>query len=323
MTVETVIDGDLIAFKAAAAGEKRTVDVYDSSGKYIGEYKNRTEFKATIPKEQHNEYEFKDIQRPEPIENVLHTVKKMINGIAEKCEADEYFTALSGKNNFRDEIPLPTKYKSNRKGTVRPLLLGDVREYIVNHHDCVVTDGYEADDYLSMRAFEGWKYNKKIIQTTLDKDSMQCKGWVFNWDKHEKPIYIDAGIGSLSWNVKDGVKGQGHIWLLAQSVLGDATDDYKPSELAGVRWGDKGCYTLLKDCKTFKAAYKAVYNQYKQWYPEPVTYTAWDGKEYTKDAVEIWQMYFDCARMLQYTGEYISVKEVLDKLNIGGNNEQI
>ncbi|MBK7789129.1 MAG: hypothetical protein IPJ54_11225 [Saprospiraceae bacterium] len=84
MTVETVIDGDLIAFKAAAAGEKRTVDVYDSSGKYIEEYKNRTEFKATIPKDQHNEYEFKDIQRPEPIENVLHTAKKMINGIAEK-----------------------------------------------------------------------------------------------------------------------------------------------------------------------------------------------------------------------------------------------
>ena len=36
MTVETIIDGDLIAFKAAAAGEKRTVDVYDSSGKYVG-----------------------------------------------------------------------------------------------------------------------------------------------------------------------------------------------------------------------------------------------------------------------------------------------
>lgn len=316
MIVQAWIDGDLIAFKAAAAGEKRTVSVYDSSGKYIGEFKNRTEFKATIPKEQYNEYEFKDIQRAEPIENVLHTAKVMITGIAEKCEADEYFTVLTGKNNFRDNLPLPTKYKGNRKDTLKPLLLNDVKDYIIKHHDCVVTDGYEADDYLSMKAFEGFQKEQQIIQCTIDKDALQCKGWVFNWDKHEYPVYIGSGIGSLTYNPKDGVKGQGHIWLLAQSVLGDATDGYKPSEIAGAKFGDKGCYDLLKDCKTFKSAYAAVYSQYKEWYPSPVTYVAWDGKAYTKDALDIWQMYFDCARMLQHEGQYVYLKDVLDKLGI-------
>jgi len=72
----------------------------------------------------------------------------------------------------------------------------------------------------------------------------------------------------------------------------------------------------LKDCKTFKAAYKAVYNQYKQWYPEPVTYTAWDGKEYTKDALGLFQMYFDCARMLRWEGDNVSIKDIILKLGI-------
>ena len=77
-----------------------------------------------------------------------------------------------------------------------------------------------------------------------------------------------------------------------------------------MQFGDAGCYNLLKDITKYKQAYQAVYNQYKEWYPSPVTYTAWDGKEYTKDALDIWQMYFSCARMLRKEGEIIILKDV-------------
>lgn len=315
MKTQVHIDADLLAFKASAAAEKRFVKVFDSSGKSIGEYKTRTEFKATVPKETHSEYSFEDIQRPEPIENALHTIKKMIEGIVEKAEADEYFTVLSGKNNFRDDLPLPSKYKGNREDMIRPLLLNDVKDYIKQYHDCVVTDGYEADDWLSMKAYEGYKSGNKIIQATIDKDAYQCNGWLLNWDIMEHPVFID-GFGSLTYTREKGTKGTGNIWLLAQSLMGDATDGYKPCELSGKKFGDAGCYNLLKDITKYKQAYQAVYNQYKEWYPSPVTYTAWDGKEYTKDALDIWQMYFSCARMLRKEGEIIILKDVLSKLGI-------
>lgn len=317
MTDKTIvyIDGDLLAFKASAAAEKRSVKVFDSSGNYAGEYKTRTEFKATIPKEQHSEYEFEDIQTPDKIENALHTVKKMIQTIVTKSDADEYFTALSGKYNFRDNLPLPSKYKGKRVDMLRPLLLNDVKDYIINHHDCIITNGYEADDWLSMKAYEGWKTKQKIIQASIDKDAYQCNGWLLDWDKMDEPLFID-GFGKLSYDTKKGCKGEGNIWLLAQSLMGDATDCYKPSELSGKKFGDAGCYTILKDCKTYKAAYQAVYDQYKEWYPNPVTYTAWDGTEHTKDALGLFQMYFDCARMLRWEGDVIQLTDVLDKLGI-------
>ena len=315
MKTQVHIDADLLAFKASAAAEKRFVKVFDSSGKYIGEYKTRIEFKGTVPKETHSEYLFEDIQRQEPIENALHTIKKMIENIVEKSEADEYFTALSGKNNFRDNLPLPTKYKGNREDMIRPLLLTDVKDYIKQYHDCVVTDGYEADDWLSMKSYEGYRSGNKIIQATIDKDAYQCNGWLFDWDKMEYPIFID-GFGSLKYTKEKGTKGTGNIWLLAQSLMGDATDCYKPCELSGKKFGDVGCYNILKDTTKYKQAYQAVYNQYKEWYPSPVTYIAWDGKEYTKDALDIWQMYFSCARMLRKEGEIIMLKDVLSKLGI-------
>ena len=72
---------------------------------------------------------------------------------------------------------------------------------------------------------------------------------------------------------------------------------------------------MLGDCKNDKEAVLAVYNQYKEWYPEPVTYTAWNDKEYTKDAVDIWEMYFDCARMLRKReGDTVYVRDILNKM---------
>ena len=41
---------------------------------------------------------------------------------------------LSGKNNFRDNLPLPSKYKGNREDMIRPLLLNDVKDYIKQYH---------------------------------------------------------------------------------------------------------------------------------------------------------------------------------------------
>ncbi len=61
---------------------------------------------------------------------------------------------------------------------------------------------------------------------------------------------------------------------------------------------------------------QAIYNQYKDWYPEPVTYKAWNGVEHTKDFIDIWQMYVDCAKMQRMPGDRVNLRKVLSYYGI-------
>src|SRR5205814_6306696 len=97
--------------------------------------------------------------------------------------------------------------------------------------------------------------------------------------------------------VTKDVKGKGRVWLYYQMVFGDPVDAYKPCELAKAKFGEIGAYELLRKCKTDKEALEAVAKQYQLWYPSPVTYRDWNGVLHTKDWLEIWQLYADCAFM--------------------------
>lgn len=139
-------------------------------------------------------------------------------------------------------------------------------------------------------------------------------GWLYNWTKMEKPTYI-SGLGELHYEGKN-VKGTGRKWFMFQSIFGDPTDGYKPSDLCDAKFGEKGAYKLLVDLKTDKECWEVVTDLYKTWYPSPVTYKAWDGVEYTKNYLDIMQMYVDCAHMQRWAGDRIVVPTVLDKLGI-------
>jgi hypothetical protein len=310
-----VIDGDIIAYRCAAASEQRTIQAMHKVTGEVRDAKTRTEFKLSLkdPNE-FFEWDIIDVQTPEPVEYCFHSINSMIKTITEACDTNQNKLVLGGKTNFRLDIPLPTQYKANRVETLRPKLLLTAREYIKHKLKAEVSEGIEADDVLSIYAYEGFKTGKKIVQCSLDKDSMQCEGWVYNWNTMQSPFLV-KGFGKLSYDKKEGCKGYGRIWLLAQSLMGDAADGYKPVELANKKFGDVGCYKVLGECKNDKEAVLAVYNQYKEWYPESVTYKAWNGKEYTKDAVDIWEMYFDCARMLRKReGDIVHVQDILNKM---------
>ena len=83
------------------------------------------------------------------------------------------------------------------------------------------------------------------------------------------------------------------------------------------KFGEKSAWNIMKDCKTDKEALQVVYNKYKEWYPSPVTYTAWNGVQYTVNYVENLQMIVDCAHM-QRTGpeDRVAIENVLDKLGV-------
>ena len=49
---------------------------------------------------------------------------------------------------------------------------------------------------------------------------------------------------------------------------------------------------MVDSLYTAKECLDKVVEQYRQWYPEPITYTAWNGKEYTKDYKGLLQLFF-------------------------------
>lgn len=314
MTERTVVvDGDLLAFKCAAVTEKRSVIAKHKETLDELEFDTATLFKEWA-QDTAEQYELTPVRAPEPISHTVSAMKLMLNSILDKCKASSYHIVVSGENNFRKNIPLPTQYKDSRKSTTKPVNLDEAKQYLIKYHNAEVAVG-EADEVLVAYAHQGYKDKKIVIQASIDKDAVHGPTWLFNWDTMDEPELIE-GFGELYINESDTVKGKGRMFLWYQLLFGDPADCYKPCEIAKVKFGEKSAYKILKDCKTDKEAVQAIVNQYQKWYKEPVYYTAWDGSRQKKDWMEIMQMYADCCFMPRWDGDRLDVKKLCEKLEI-------
>ena len=337
-----VFDADSIAYKAAAANEEKSIKTQHIEKGVIEQWSNRTEFRAYLAGTDHTEdiYTITDVQDPRHSSYGKSLIRDMIKGYHTRTGVTKGEIYIGGENNFRDLIPLPMthvatvgkwagksklggKYKENREDTIRPLQLKELRAYLIGELKAGIVNGMEVDDKQSMRSYESFKTDTRIITVTEDKDALGCSGWLWNPAKMIKPILI-KGFGELHKEGK-GIKGTGRLWLYYQALYGDSVDNYHGCDLwkiaqdkAGksVTFGEVAAYNVLKDATNDKEALTAMYNQYKSWYPEPVTYMAHDGVLHTKDAIEIMQMYFDCAHMRRWEDDRIDVAVMLDKLGV-------
>lgn len=311
------IDCDEVAYSVAAACEERTIKVTNNSNGEFSSFKHRTELKKLLAglEVPADFFTIEDVQTADELANALHSVKMVIKSNEEACKSDVTELYISGKDNFRDSIPLPTKYKSGRADNLRPLLLDDIRKYLIEKRGAIVVDGQETDDKICQRMWDGYSTGQKIIGVTRDKDACGSSGWLFNPDKMSEPEFID-GFGKLYLDEKGKVRGVGRKWLYVQVCIGDSTDTYNPSEIAKVKYGEKSAYKLLEPLQTDKECWQAIYDLYKTWYPAEVKYKDWMGEEREVDALFILQMYFDCARMRRWNGDTVSVKDILIKLGV-------
>lgn len=310
------IDGDLLAFKASAANETRSIEVTHVPTGRIKVFKHRTEFKETIDLEKFplTAFVINDKQETADLSYALHTVKKMIEGICKTCKTDQYEIYLSGADNFRDTLPLPSRYKGNRDGLMRPLQLTEVKDYLINVHKAEVVVG-EADDKISIRQYEGVKSKTKIIGCSTDKDSLGTDGWIYNWDTMEKPMLV-KGLGELHIDEKGKVRGHGSKWKYLQWIVGDQIDGLNPCELAKVKFGEKSGYKALVDLQTEKECWQAVHDLYLKWYPESIEYIDQNGAKCCADYLDIAQVYWDGIHMLRWEGDRVNVREVMQKMGI-------
>lgn len=311
----TVIDGDLLAYRCAAATEKRSVIATHKENLTELEFDTVTLFKEWAGDEA-NQYDLKPVQTPEPIANTIYAMKQMLDMLLRKTKCDTYHIVVSGpsNSNFRKHLPLPTQYKNNRVDVSKPINLEEAKQYLVEKHNAEVAVG-EADDLIAAYKYQGYKAKQYVVSSTIDKDDNGTPGWQFNWLHMEEPEFVD-GLGKLYITEKDDVKGYGRLFVYFQMLFGDPADCYKPSEIAKKKFGEKGAYKLLSKCETDKQAVQAVVDQYRKWYPEPVYYTAWDGSRHKKDWMEIWQMYADCVHMRRWDGDRLDVKKLCERLEI-------
>lgn len=344
-----IFDADSIAYKAAAANETRTIKSIHIESQKVEHWDNRTAFKKEL---QNNRYDSIEMYLIEDVQDARHSsygmslIREMIKGYHYRTGVRKSEIYIGGADNFRDLIPLPFehtvtvgkfagtatlggRYKGKRDDTIRPLQLKELRSFMVGELGAIIVNGQEVDDKGSIRAYDGFlEYKKdqnapKIIQVTEDKDALQCSGFLLNPAKMNSPVLIQ-GFGELHREGK-GIKGTGRLWLYYQSVYGDKVDCYHGSDLWKIegdrqgiarQYGEIAAFNLLKDCTTDKEALTAVYKQYLEWYPEPVTYTAHDGIIHTKTALQIMDMYVECAFMRRWDNDKIDVEALLTKLGV-------
>ena len=311
-----LIDGDVVAYRCAAANETRSIKVTHKVTGQITSHAHRTAFKEHIKDcFEIDEFDIEDVREARKLNFAIHGINTTIEALKKSCKADEVEVHISGKTNFRDSLPLPSKYKGAREGLDKPVQLKECRDHLVTKYNATAAIDKEADDTLTQRAYELYKQGYRGIVATIDKDAYGTEVWLYNWTKMTEPIRI-KGLGFIELDDKKVLRGQGRKWFYCQWAKGDIVDNFKPCEIAGKKFGDISCYNLLKDCNTDKECVEAVYKQYKSWYPDSVTYTAWNGIEYTKDVVEIMDMYAACAHMKRWDDDVFNTKNLLEKFNI-------
>lgn len=312
-----VIDCDIIAFRCAAANESRSIKATHNTTGQVSEHPHRTGFKEHIKGLfESSEFTIEDLQHPGDIKFAFHAINTTINALKESCKADDVELFISGTDNFRDFLPLPSKYKGDRRGKIKPVQLKECREYLINKKGAVVVNGNETDDRLAQRCYEGVKEKAITIACTIDGDQQGVDGWMYNWIKMSEPKLVKGfGYVELIKDNKD-FDGYGRKFFYAQWVLGDSTDCFKPSEISGKKFGVVAMYKLLDECKTDKECVEAIYKQYKTWYPSVVEYTDWTGVIQKTDAIGLMDLYASCCHMQRFKNDYICTKTLLTKLGI-------
>lgn len=186
-----LIDGDMVAYRVAAAEEKG--------------------------------FELEDGQwvLTADAENGKDNLDTLLDGWKTALEADHMVLAFTDSRNFRKEV-MPS-YKSNREGVRKPLILGAMRAHCEARYDCKTVSGLEADDVLGILATHKnlcKGYDERVI-VTWDKDLRTVPGLHWNPEKGWK------GDGKDRAPVIDKVsREEADIAFYCQVLSGDAVDGY-------------------------------------------------------------------------------------------------
>lgn len=334
-----IIDYDPIIYAAASVGEERYVKVLHKPTGLVKEFSNKTTFFGRGKKRDGgwlgdlnaerardnrkpfhvDEFEIEECQRVvEPIKNVLYTTKTMVGKFVEQAGAKSYLGYIGGRTPLkRWEQSTLLEYKGNRKDLMKPILKDEVTEYLIRYHNAIlVSDDLEADDWCIIRCLEETKRGNKGIVITSDKDVLGNPVLSFNPNRPDEGVRDGNQFGELFLDKKREVRGIGRMFKYFQVAYGDPVDNYKANAQSDVKWGAMSAYNALKDCKSDKEAFEALWGVYNTLYPEPKEITTWRGDKIEIDALHCLQEMWDMAHMLRHVDDKVDVSKVLQKFEI-------
>ncbi len=238
---------------------------------------------------------------------------------------------LGEGDTFRNLLPTNRAYKGNRSESLRPLLLKQLRKWVLENMDAEMTQGrddgqnIECDDRAEHFGFEGYQHYRKYgwfsyIVLSSDKDSFNSAKYLVDPDCHsgkDNPLKgrfkfpkgmlikaTDECAGDVVLVSKAGgakeLKGYGFKFLMFQCALGkDQADNYSAlSHLdQGLNFGAISAYEALKPCKTAKETLQVTIDTFAELLPYGVQYTTFDGCVMDVPTLEYMNTYFLVAYM--------------------------
>ena len=186
-----LVDADSIVYRCGFAGEVTSLQVsYEDKDGNIGtrgfipdpDLGSASAQLVAFVKESGCEIldSFKRVD-PEPVENVLHSAKHMLEEIKSNTNADKLVVYLSGKDNFRNALATLKPYKGNRDKSTRPAHYDAIRDYLHKYWDAVIVEGEEAEDAISVVVWQ--KELSNCVVAGIDKDLDQIPGEHYDYVK--------------------------------------------------------------------------------------------------------------------------------------------
>ena len=168
-----------------------------------------------------------------------------IENVRLTLEADALIVALTDRtSNFRKTI-LPT-YKHNRANTRKPMILMELREYLITNYKTYIRPCLEADDVLGILATSNAIKGEKII-VSIDKDLKSVPGSHYNMKRPENGVF-EVG------------EHEADMWHMVQTLTGDATDGYSGCPGIGAKTAEKLLATAEE--YTYEHMWPIVVNTY-------------------------------------------------------------
>jgi 5'-3' exonuclease len=189
----------------------------------------------------------------------ISRMEEMIDNTLAETGADEFSIFLSGENNFRYEIY--PEYKANRPKE-RPRHLKDLKNYLIEKYQAVVSDGCEADDLLGIEQcryfFDGRSAGNDTIICSIDKDLRMIPGKHYSFEIRgtitRGPRAGEGWVRPAELVTVEPFDGLRRFYT--QCLTGDSTDNIKGA--AGI--GAVKAERILSECRTEEALLEATRN---------------------------------------------------------------
>lgn len=266
-----LIDGDILLYKCSAVGEKVCYNIV-LGGEVVEEVESAADADYMIE----NFWpggEREPVKYDRGLGYCKEAFKHQVDSVRKACAADRAVVYLGkdSHSNFRvTDVATVKAYKGGRDPE-KPKYFNKLKEWVILEYSPILSSKIETDDRLCIDSREDFeraksKSNKnlcKVCVATIDKDAKTVPGWLYNWQKDEKPQWISG---------KDA-----RHWFWEMSLVGDSVDAIQGCP----RIGKVKAKTLLEGCETDEDYWRVVLEAYNNSYKKSL---GEDGKHHYKHA---------------------------------------